>query len=214
MSTVEPVTLDALPFRLAPEGAAGSRWTTDGSVLEIVSADHSDLFIDPTADADAGPDAGPPARPDVTRLVGEVAGTFQLSAKVSVGFRSTFDAGVLLAYVDDALWAKFCFERAPTGQGTVVSVITRGVSDDANAWDVVDDSVHLRISRLRHAFALHSSGDGRSWQLVRVFSLGIDIDRPVRVGFLAQAPTGPGCRAVFSDITFSTAELGNLRDGG
>ncbi|WP_208867453.1 DUF1349 domain-containing protein [Streptomyces himastatinicus] len=34
------------------------------------------------------------------------AGDFQLSARVSVGFSSTFDAGVLLLWIDERHWAK------------------------------------------------------------------------------------------------------------
>ena len=43
------------------------------------------------------------------------AGDFQLSARVRVGFRSTFDAGVLLLWLDRAYWAKLCFEFSPQG---------------------------------------------------------------------------------------------------
>jgi len=203
---MEPVKLTALPFELVARGPAGSRWAADGTTLEITSGALSDLFVDPV---------GEPADsyPDVQRLVGEVDGPFQLSARVSADFHDRFDAGVLLVHVDDTTWLKLCFEFSPAGRGTVVSVVTRGVSDDANAWDVTGSSVFLRISRTGRAFALHSSDDGQVWQLVRVCSLGVPANRPVRVGFLSQSPTGAGCRAVFEDIEFSTRELGDTRDG-
>ncbi|MDF2989945.1 MAG: hypothetical protein K0S37_459 [Microbacterium sp.] len=38
-------------------------------------------------------------------------GDFTLSARVAPDHRATFDAGVLLAWVDDTNWAKLCFER-------------------------------------------------------------------------------------------------------
>jgi hypothetical protein len=142
-----------------------------------------------------------------------VSGPFQLAARVRVDFHDRFDAGVLVVWADPTTWLKLCFEYSPAGRGSVVSVVTRGVSDDANAWDVPGDTVYLRISRLRHAFALHSSAEGRTWQLVRVCSIGVPIERPVEVGFLAQSPNGAGCRVLFDDITFTTDELVDLRDG-
>jgi uncharacterized protein len=203
---MEPVHMPAFPFDLTARGPAGARWTTDGTTLEMVSAAQSDLFIDPTA-APGGTSA------DLTRLTGNVAGPFQLSARVTVEFRDRFDAGVLVVWVDETTWLKLCFEYSPAGRGSVVSVVTRGVSDDANAWDVPGDTVYLRVSRMRHAIALHSSADGRTWQLVRVRSIGAPIDRQVEVGFLSQSPNGEGCRAVFDDISFSTRELSDIRDG-
>jgi hypothetical protein len=35
----------------------------------------------------------------------------------------------------------------------------------------------------------------------------------VRVGFLAQSPTGEGCAATFDHITFLSGAPKNLRDG-
>ncbi|MDX2937038.1 DUF1349 domain-containing protein [Streptomyces ipomoeae] len=198
--------MTALPFELTARGPAGARWTTDGTTLEVVSAAKSDLFIDPTA-------APGEASADLTRLTGEVTGPFQLIARVTVDFQDRFDAGVLVVWVDGTTWLKLCFEFSPAGRASVVSVVTRGVSDDANSWDVPGNTVYLRVSRMRHAFALHSSADGRTWQLVRVCSIGVPIDCPVEVGFLAQSPNGAGCRAVFEDVTFTTHELSDTRDG-
>ena len=75
-------------------------------------------------------------------------GDFQFSARVTVGFASTYDAGVLLLWVDDRHWGKLCFEFSPAGEPMVVSVVTRGVSDDANAFVVDGRTVWLRVSRV------------------------------------------------------------------
>jgi len=53
----------------------------------------------------------------------------------------------------------------------VVSVVTRGVSDDANAFVVDGRTVWLRVSRVSHAFAYHASLDGKAWRMVRFFSI-------------------------------------------
>ena len=57
---------------------------------------------------------------------------------------ATYDAGVLTLRRRDDLWAKLCFERSPQGEPMVVSVVTRGVSDDCNSFVVDGRSVWLR----------------------------------------------------------------------
>jgi regulation of enolase protein 1 (concanavalin A-like superfamily) len=139
------------------------------------------------------------------------AGDFQLSARVSVDFASTFDAGVLLLWIDERHWAKLCFEYSPAGEPMVVSVVNRGVADDANAFVVDGRLVWLRVSRIDHAFAYHASFDGTTWRMIRFFT--IDDPSAVSIGFEAQSPTGDGCAVTFDDIRFTRERLGDLRDG-
>lgn len=198
-------TLAALPFPLAAEGDGG--WAPHGDGLRLSAAARTDLFCDPSAAPPAGP--GNPVR-----LLGEVHGDFLLSARVAVGFRATFDAGVLLVHLGERRWAKLCLEYTPDGEPSVVSVVTRGDSDDANAHLVPVPHAWLRVARRGRAFAFHASDDGASWRLVRQFSLGdLGPAEPVRAGFLAQSPTGEGCDAEFTGIRFRRHTLAALRDG-
>jgi regulation of enolase protein 1 (concanavalin A-like superfamily) len=118
---------------------------------------------------------------------------------------------VLAIHVDDLNWAKLCFERSPDAEPMIVSVVTRGASDDSNSWVVDGNSVWLRISRLGAAFAFHASTDGSRWRLVRYFAL--DSAEDPAVGFLAQSPLGDGCRASFDEISFESRRLSDLRSG-
>jgi regulation of enolase protein 1 (concanavalin A-like superfamily) len=93
----------------------------------------------------------------------------------------------------------------------VVSVVTRGASDDCNSTVVDGDSIWLRVARLGPAFAFHAATDGARWQLVRQFALAAG-DSPA-IGFLSQSPRGTGCRASFGEISFETRRLHDLRDG-
>ena len=196
MSDVRLPELPA-PLRWAPQP---EHWSLDGRALTIGAGAVTDLFLDPQ---------GAPPKLNAPRLLGRVNGDFQLSARVKVGFRSTFDAGVLLLWVGEDAWAKLCFERSPDGRPLVVSVVTRGVSDDANGFAVEGDRVWLRVSRLAPSYAFHASTDGRSWELVRHFAL----DGEPAVGFLAQSPTGEGCRVTFDELRFSAERLADLRSG-
>jgi uncharacterized protein len=129
-----------------------------------------------------------------------------------VGFASTFDAGVLMLWLDERRWSKLCFEFSPAGEPMVVSVVCRGVSDDANAFTVPGRSVWLRVSRIDRVYAYHASLDGRAWQMIRVFALDGETSRD-KIGFEGQSPTGDGCSVTFDQIRFLPERLANLRDG-
>ncbi len=197
-----PLEVPGLPFPLTP--SSDDVWAVDATSVSATATPGSDVFVDPASGT---------ATLNAVTLLGEPpAGDFGLAARVQVGFRSTFDAGVLLLRLDERNWAKLCFERSPDGEPMVVSVVCRGVADDANAFVVDGDTVRLRVSRIGRAFAFHASTDGARWSFVRHFALEGDA-AAVRVGFEAQSPTGDGCAVRFDDIAFSTERLGDLRDG-
>ena len=109
------------------------------------------------------------------------------------------DAGVLLLHAGERQWAKLCFELSPQGRPTAVTVVTRDTSDDCNSFEVASSTLWLRVARTGKAWAFHAAQDGAWWRLVRYFALGADA-ADVRVGFLAQSPTGQGCTAIFEHI--------------
>jgi regulation of enolase protein 1 (concanavalin A-like superfamily) len=187
----------AFEWVVPPDG-----WSIDDRGLAVRAAERSDLFIDP---GDGTVTLNAP------RLLAPLGGDFQLRARVAVEFGSTYDAGVLLVWHDEDRWAKLCFEFSPDREPMIVSVVARGIADDANAFVVDGAAAWLRISRLGPAYAFHASTDGRTWRFVRYFSLGGDADP--EVGFLAQSPTGPGCAVTFDGIAFEPATLSDLRNG-
>jgi len=136
---------------------------------------------------------------------------FLLSANVTVNFASAFDAGVLMLYEREDLWAKLCFEYSPQKQPMIVSVVTRGLSDDCNSTVIDGNAVFLRVARMGRTFAFHYSLDGTYWNLVRYFTLG-NVEN-LRIGFEAQSPTGEGCNVVFSEIAYRSDLLKELRTG-
>lgn len=201
MSSSDQLRIEPLPSPLRWL-ASPLTWREGDRSFELSAGPATDLFIDPAGGA---PQLSAPA------LVGEVEGDFLFSAHVRPELVSTFDAAVLLLYRSETSWAKLCLERSPQGEPTVVSVVTRGVSDDCNSFSVRSSEVALRISRLGDCFAFHaSSGDG-FWRLVRYFTLGGE--GAVEIGFLAQSPTGEGCRARFGEIAYEKRRLGELRNG-
>ena len=202
MLELEPVQLAPIPEPL--------RWTvlpvdwsvTPANALTITAGPRTDLFIDPLR---------APAVTNAPRLLFPVRGDFILQARVTVSFAATFDAGVLLLYGGDTVWAKLCFELSPQQQPMIVSVVTRDYSDDANSVVVPGRTALLRLARLGPAFAFHWSENGSTWHFVRHFTLpGAE---SLEAGFASQSPTGTGCTAEFDEVAFSTARLQDLRSG-
>jgi uncharacterized protein len=205
------------------DGPDGAWRLADPSTLIGTAGPRTDLFADPRTGT---------ATSNAPRLLtAPPAGDFQLSARVEVGFGSTYDAGVLLLWAGADTWAKLCFELSPQGQPMIVSVVTIGRSDDANGFTVDGSAVWLRISGLRGAYAFHASTDGQWWHLIRHFTLdparervggaersraGAELERdPVnaQVGFEVQSPLGEGCRATYTQIGYRAYSLDDLRDG-
>ena len=203
MTNDERVSIAGLPTPLQWLKEPQSWSVPDGSSLLVTAGPRTDLFVDPQQANE--PKLNAPV------LVGDAKGDFLLSARVTVDFAQTYDAGVLLVYESESIWAKLCFEYSPDREPMVVSVVTRGLSDDCNSFVVDDAVVWLRIARLGTACAFHASTDGSRWTFVRHFAL--ESSGEPRIGFAAQSPTGEGCAVTFDRIAYEATRLGDLRSG-
>ena len=140
-----------------------------------------------------------------------VTGDFILCAKVTHEFVSTYDACALLAMQDDVTWGKLCFEKSDFGTNAVVSVVTNGVSDDANGVNIDGKTVWLRMIRKGNIFSLHYSVDGKQFYMVRIFKLVCD--HTIKVGLVAQSPTGDGGEFLFEHIELDNHQVKDMRAG-
>ncbi len=171
--------------------------------LSILAGAQTDWFVDP---------AGIYSRDNAPCALATLSDdNFLLSAKVSVAFASAFDAAAFQIRVADDRWAKLCFEYSPQHRPMIVSVVTRGVSDDCNSVEIGGTEVYLRVARTLQTLAFHYSLDGRFWQFVRYFTLGHLAS--LRMGFSAQSPTGSSCAVVFSEINYCKGSLQDNRSG-
>jgi regulation of enolase protein 1 (concanavalin A-like superfamily) len=169
--------------------------------LTITAPARTDWFIDPQGAVNMS---------NAPVLLFPISGPSILRAQVTVAHLATYDAGVLMVYESPETWAKLCLELSPQGQPMIVSVVTKGISDDCNAFTVTGP-VYMRLSKLERAYAFHVSENGVEWNLIRYFRLE---DNPhAQMGFLAQSPTGNGCTATFGEIRFEARSLANIRSG-
>jgi regulation of enolase protein 1 (concanavalin A-like superfamily) len=187
----------------AADGTRSDLWVGDAEAGTVTAPGRTDWFVDPGGDA---------VTASAPLLLTPVDGDFQLRAYVRADLRTTFDAGALFVHADGTTWAKFAMERSPEGADTVVTVVTRGVSDDANGVPVAAAGrTWLRVSRTGAVYAFHHSADGERWSLARLFTLG-----PVaghRVGLSVQSPLGDGLTARFSGLALTATTLADPRDG-
>lgn len=173
-----------------------------GSSIAFAAGPRTDLFTDPN---------GAGAKAEAPLLLGRPSGDCRLSARVSAKLTATFDAAALVVWASATSWGKLALEYSPQRDATIVSVVTRGVSDDANAFVVSEAVAWLRVSRSGETIAFHASVDGLWWSLIRYFTLAGAAE--ASFGFLVQSPTGGGLHGRFDEIEWSEGPLRELRDG-
>jgi uncharacterized protein len=121
------------------------------------------------------------------------------------------DAGALMARLDAHHWGKLCYESTSFGTTAAVSVVTNGVSDDANGADLSLPEVWLQMCRAGDIFGLHYSLDGSSWRMVRLFKL--PMLKTIKIGLVAQCPTGPSTTIDFLSFSVEPRTVKDLRAG-
>lgn len=143
----------------------------------------------------------------------EVEGDFVLRVKVSHDFAETYDSASVMIMQDMKNWAKCCFELTDFGTHAAVSVVTKnGESDDANGCDIEGrNSLWLKVCRVGRAFSFHYSPDGEHFHMTRYFLM--PESRSVKVGLLAQAPSGNGGDRVYEDLSIEHKTVKNIRAG-
>jgi len=195
------VTLKAVPRAMHWTSAPVSFAAKGDDAMEIVAPPKTDWYVSPL-DGETHSNA--------PWLLFDADADFVLRAKVTVDYRTKWDAGALVAWIDNTHWVKFAFENAAWLKPTIVSVVTRGRSDDSNAYSVDGNVQYLEIAKLGEAMILYASDDGRNWHMIRAFTLG---QGKLQVGFSSQSPVGQGHRAVFSEIRYRAEAIKDIWKG-
>lgn len=194
-----PPAIPGIPGELRWQNQPVSWQFDKHNVLTISAGSKTDWFVDPFD--------GTVAK-NAPILLFTPDDDYVLSAQVTVKFTTKWDAGAFMLWGDEHHWAKLSYELSPEKVPTLVTVVTRGLSDDCNSTALHEDSVYLRIAKSGKTYVFYFSVDGTKWQILRTFSLDTDI--PIRVGFEAQSPAGPGAVGRFSSITYDPHRIGNI----
>ena len=110
-------------------------------------------------------------------------------------------------------WAKRCFELTDFGTHAAVSFVTiNGASDDANGCNIEgQDYLWLKVCRGGRAFSFHYSLDGENFNMTRYFLM--PETKAIKVGLLAQAPTGNGSKRIYENLSIEHITVKNIRAG-
>lgn len=186
------------------------QWFNPGTLVPeengfaIIALPHSDFFQDPTG--------GNGTRSNAPFYYTEITGDFTLRATVWHDFTAAGDACTLMAMDTPTLWAKACFEQTYFGAHTAVSVVTNGLSDDANGQNITTQTaITLQYARKGNTFAMHYSLDEKAFYMMRLFSL--PMSQRIKVGFVAQSPAGYGGKMHFKDVFLAHCAPEDMRLG-
>ncbi len=178
-------------------------WAEDQRAGFLTAGPATDWFIDPAT--------GQPVR-NAPLLLTPVSGDFQFVARVQAPLTTTYDAVALFVHASPTHWAKLLLERSPQGADTIVTVVTRDVSDDANGPPVpMPGQTWLRVSRMQDTYAFHYSLDRATWSLVRLFTIGPTASH--RVGLSVQSPQGNGLIGRIDGVDIADTTLKDPRVG-
>ncbi|MNJ46103.1 hypothetical protein D3C77_412260 [compost metagenome] len=182
--------------------------TFENGKMIMYAPEGSDFFCSHKV---ASQDGTPQSRTNAPFFYTEITGDFVMKAKVELDFKDVYDSATLMVMQDLNLWAKLCFEYTEFETHAAVSVVTNGISDDANGNNVEGNELWLQITRVGQSFAFHYSVDGNRYDMVRYFHL--PVDDKVKVGFVPQAPAGKGGDRIYSEFSLESKTVNNIRMG-
>jgi len=168
--------------------------TTHG--FTITAGRKTDMFQDPnmTYHTDNAP-----------QLLFQADSNFVLSLSITHAFANKWDGGAIVLKSDSLNWIKFCYEKDYRGAKRVVSVVTKGISDDCNSMAMQADIIYYKVAKAGKVITLYCSEDGITWMLVR--HLYFDFKPGFKVGFLAQSPEGEKCEVKFDNIKYIAKKI-------
>src|SRR5712664_720808 len=196
--------IPGLPGTLTWQNAPRA-WNIDRkNVLTISSNPKTDWFVDPFD--------GTVAK-TAPILLFTPGPDYVLSARVAVQFTTKWDAGALMLWGDDHHWAKLSYEFSPDQKPTLVTVVTRGLSDDCNSLSLAGDSVYLRMARVATPTSFTSqptekigkSSARLAWIRTFPYARASNRSRPKDLGRLRSSPPSPTIRIALAIFTNSSA---------
>ena len=192
------------------DSLAGFSWmnrpknfSVNNNIVYVTSEPKTDFFIDPESGK---------ATATAPLLYKDIKDDFVATALVKPDLTETWNAGALMVYIDGANWIKFAFERSDATGKSIVSVVTKGVSDDANGATLAgSDSVWLRIIRKGDVYSLLWSEDGSHYSMARLTKM--PASPSVKVGVEVQSPLENSAQHEIHLFNIEHRTVDNLRTG-
>ena len=175
----------------------------DQGKLTIAAPKGSDFFINPE---DLSATNSAPV------LYQVISGDFVASTSVSPDLSSVWNAAGLMLIIDDSNWIKLVFEVSDATGPSIVSVTTRGISDDANGVRLTSHAkIWLKLVRKGNNFAMLWSENGKSYKMARLSAM--PPTERVKIGLEAQCPVGEKALHKFHHFSIESKSVKDLRKG-
>ena len=169
------------------ELVSGMHWMNPPQVYEVEKSVLT-ITVDKGTDFFNNPEDGT-ITASAPFLYKEVAGDFVAKALVQPDFSAQWNAVAVMLLIDGQNWIKFAFENSDaTGPG-IVTVVTKGTSDDANGVILNGEKmIWLALVRKGNIYSMHWSEDGENFKMARLTSM--KVQNTVNIGIEAQSPVG------------------------
>lgn len=171
-------------------------FNTKDTGIQIIAGEKTDKYIAP--DYSYTFDSAPRALFDSDR-------NFIFSTAIQHSFENKWDGGAIILEADKDNWIKFCFEKDYTGAKRVVSVVTKGISDDANSIEFSQNIAYYKMAKKEDTVYLYVSSTGKDWYLVR--AINFKFDKVLKLGLLAQSPEGKANSVSFTNVKYSASTI-------
>ena len=141
-----------------------------------------------------------------------VEGNFVATALVRPDFSSLWNAAALMVHIDNSSWIKFAFENSDATGKSIVSVVTKNVSDDANGAILNDeDQIWLKLIRKENVYSMLWSIDGKDYKMTRLSAMPY-VDS-VKIGIEVQSPVGESATHFIDYFEVVKTTVKDLRQG-
>ena len=142
----------------------------------------------------------------------EINEDFVAVARVRPDFSSLWNAVAMMVHIDDDNWIKFAFENSDATGISIVSVVTRDVSDDANGVIMKGvNQIWLKLIRKGNNYSMHWSKDGIDYKMARLSAL--TTADSVKIGIEVQCPVGESAIHQIDYFEIAEISVGDLRKG-
>ncbi|MCI4671805.1 MAG: DUF1349 domain-containing protein [Bacteroidia bacterium] len=173
--------------KLTKENTGNFKWLNqpesfelENGILRIKAEKETDFFNNPE---DLKKAATAPV------LFHEIKGDFVAKALVKPDFSSMWNAAALMVHIDNDNWIKFAFENSDATGPSIVTVVTKNVSDDANGVRLKgQEQVWLKLLRKGNIYSMLWSLDGKGYKMARLCNM--PESDSVKIGIEAQSPVG------------------------
>ena len=142
----------------------------------------------------------------------EIKGDFVAKAHIQPDFSSQWNAVALMVFLDEDHWIKFAFENSDTTGPSIVTVVTKSLSDDANGVILADSrAIWLKLIRKGNNYSMLWSKDDTDYKMARLTTLPESTS--VKIGVEAQCPVGPIATHSISHLSLEEKTVRDMRKG-